>query len=116
MIFNDICLREIRYDQLRDLSVNVLVCENKATYLSFFKNGENMSLKHFTFKNKKFYYGDSTEYKIQCGKDLKSSYKTKYTIVGDLSQAIFFFDTLTLDSVYKKRLLIDKKILFRAKK
>lgn len=75
-----------------------------------------MSVKHFTIKNKKFYYTDMSEYRIQIGKGSKSSYKTKKIIKGNLQEAIAAFDLLNISKGYKKRMMIDGKVVFKLNK
>lgn len=50
-------------------------------------------------------YGNQTEFLIQVGKDGKASYKTKYTIKGNLNQAVMLYNKIELSPGEKKRLL-----------
>ncbi len=55
-------------------------------------------------------YHSSTEFLIQVGKGKKGSYKTHYTITGNLIQAVIIFNGINLGNGYKKRLLAPSMI------
>lgn len=63
-------------------------------------------------------YCSETEFLVQVGKGPKGSYKTRYRLVGNLHQAVFFYDAINLGNGYKKRLLMPsaakKPVLLRA--
>jgi hypothetical protein len=54
---------------------------------------------------KRIAYHDSTEFLVQVGKG-KGSYRTKYTIKGNLTQAVFYYVGINLGPGWKKRLLM----------
>jgi hypothetical protein len=66
--------------------------------------------------DKRICYTDETIFKIQFGKNKKSSYKTLRTIKGNLTQAVMHFNTLNIRYPAKKRLYCEtfnKPILAR---
>ena len=65
---------------------------------------------------KKIAYHANTEFLVQIGKG-KSSYKTRYTIKGNLAQAVMYFNGINIGNGYKKRLIchsMNKPLLARA--
>lgn len=73
-------------------------------------------IKHAILDNKRIAYSNRTTFLIQIGKNIKSSYKTKYTIVGNLHQALMYYKGINLGNGYKKRLYspdMNKPILAR---
>lgn len=50
-------------------------------------------------------YHDSTVFLVQVGKG-KGSYRTKYNIKGNLTQAVMYYNGINLGKGYKKRLLM----------
>ena len=66
-----------------------------------------------TINNKKFIINDQTHFAIQMGKG-KSAYKDRYVFVGDLEKALFYYRCINIGYGYKKRLVIDKKVVSRA--
>ena len=68
-----------------------------------------------TFNNKKIAYTTQSLFLIQVGKN-KSTYKTQYTIKGDLQQALIYYNGINLGNGYKKRLVnysLNKPVLAR---
>lgn len=59
----------------------------------------------FTLEESKVAYTERTEFLIQVGKG-KGSYKTRYKIIGNLSQAKMYYNTINVGNGYKKRLLM----------
>lgn len=55
---------------------------------------------------KKIGYSNQTEFLVQVGKGAKGSYKTKYRFVGNLGQAVLYYNGLNIGNGYKKRLLM----------
>ena len=51
-------------------------------------------------------YTTATEFLIQVGKDYKSSYKTKYRIVGNITQALMYYKGINVGNGHKKRLRV----------
>jgi|LakMenEpi03Aug12_release.lakeMendotaPanAssembly.Ray.scaffolds.fasta_scaffold698846_2 hypothetical protein len=68
-----------------------------------------------TINNKKFIINDQTHFAIQMGKG-KSAYKDRYVFVGvgELEKALFYYRCINIGYGYKKRLVIDKKVVSRA--
>jgi len=66
-----------------------------------------------TINNKTFTCNDDTHFVIQMGKG-KSAYKDRYVFVGDLEKALFYYRCINIGYGFKKRLLIDKKVVSRA--
>ena len=54
---------------------------------------------------KRIAYHDSTEFLVQVGKG-KSSYRTSYTIWGNLAKAVMYYIGINLGPGHKKRLLM----------
>lgn len=59
---------------------------------------------HQELNGKKIAYHDQTEFLVQIGRN-KSAYKTRYTITGNLAQAVRYFNGINIGNGYKKRLL-----------
>lgn len=51
-------------------------------------------------------YNTDTEFLVQVGKGKKGSYRTKYTVVGQLGKAVALYSGINLAPGYKKRLLV----------
>ncbi len=66
-----------------------------------------------TINNKTFICNNETHFCIQVGKG-KSAYKDRYVFVGDLNKALFYYRCINIGYGYKKRLMIDKKVVSRA--
>jgi hypothetical protein len=66
-----------------------------------------------TINNKTFTCNQETHFAIQVGKG-KSAYKDRYVFVGDLKKALFYYRCINIGYGYKKRLLLDKKVVSRA--
>jgi hypothetical protein len=66
-----------------------------------------------TINNKMFICNNETHFCIQVGKG-KSAYKDRYVFVGDLNKALFYYRCINIGYGYKKRLMIDKKVVSRA--
>jgi hypothetical protein len=67
---------------------------------------------------RKIAYCSHTSFMVQVGRG-KGGYATKYTIQGDLEQALFYYDGINIGNGYKKRLLMpsskNNPVLFTAK-
>lgn len=64
-----------------------------------------MQVKTATIDGKDIAYTDETEFLVQVGKH-SSAYKTRYSFVGDLAKAIFWYQGINIGYGYKKRLLM----------
>lgn len=62
-----------------------------------------MQIKTATLDGKHIAYTDQTVFKVQVGR-YKSAYKTRYSFVGNLGQAVFYFNAINIGRGYKKRL------------
>jgi hypothetical protein len=60
-------------------------------------------IKTATLDGKNIAYTDETLFEVQIGKN-KSSYKTKYSFLGNLGQAVFYYNAINIGRGYKKRL------------
>ena len=67
-----------------------------------------MTIKLFSSKIDGRYiaYSSETEFLVQLGKGKKGSYKTRFSIVGNLERAVFHFNCINIGKGYKKRLLM----------
>lgn len=50
-------------------------------------------------------YHEDTQFQVQIGRYTKGSYKTKYTVTGDLVQAVRYYNAINIGNGYKKRLV-----------
>jgi len=68
-----------------------------------------------TINNKTFQCNEETHFCMQMGKG-KSAYKDRYVFVGvgELEKALFYYRCINIGYGYKKRLVIDKKVVSRA--
>lgn len=65
---------------------------------------------------KRIAYSSATEFLVQVGKGSKGAYKTKYKFVGNLTQAVLYFNGINIGNGFKKRLYMvggSKPILAR---
>lgn len=53
---------------------------------------------------KKISYSDQTEFLVEVGHGEKGSYKTRYRFVGNLPQAVMYYNGINIGNGYKKRL------------
>ena len=76
-----------------------------------------MKLLQATLDGKKIAYCSETIFLVQIGKN-RGSYKTRYSIKGNLGQAVMYYNGLNIGNGYKKRLLapsFNKPLLARDK-
>lgn len=62
-------------------------------------------------------YHEGTEFLVQIGRYRKGSYSTRYRFVGDLVQAVRWYNGINIGNGYKKRLIapsLNKPLLARA--
>jgi hypothetical protein len=59
-----------------------------------------------TLDGQRIAYTDETVFNVQVGRYSKGSYKTRYAIVGNLGQALFYYKSINIGHGYKKRLLV----------
>jgi len=70
-----------------------------------------------TLDGKAIAYADTTQFLVQLGRYAKGSYATRYTITGNLAQAVAYFNGINIGNGYKKRLVMvggNKPVLARA--
>ena len=74
-----------------------------------------MRIKTATVDGKNVAYCNETEFLVQVGRN-QGAYKTRYSIMGDLAKACFYYRSLNIGNGYKKRLLVpafNKPVLAR---
>ena len=59
-------------------------------------------------------YCSETHFYVEIGKSPKGKYKVKYSIVGNLGQAVMYFNSINIGNGYKKRLAMNDRVLARA--
>jgi len=65
-----------------------------------------MTLKTATLDGKRIAYTDETRFLVQVGRYAKGSYTTRYAIVGNLAQAVLWYNGINIGNGYKKRLYV----------
>lgn len=53
---------------------------------------------------KRIAFSNQTEFLVQVGRGPKGSYRTKYRFVGNLAQAVTYYNGINIGLGYKKRL------------
>lgn len=71
-----------------------------------------VTLKQNTLDGKIIAYCSLTEFRVQIGKG-RSSYKTQYKFIGNLVTAFMYFRGINIGNGFKKRLLMNDKVLCR---
>lgn len=66
-----------------------------------------IELREGILNGKRIGYTNYTLFLIQDGKGIKGKYKTRYSIIGDLGQAVMFYNAINIGNGYKKRLVLD---------
>ena len=61
---------------------------------------------------KKIVYSPETMFYVEVGKG-KSSYKPRTSVKGNLAQAVMYFRCINIGNGYKKRLLMNDKVIAR---
>lgn len=64
-----------------------------------------ITLKTATLNGKHIGYSSETEFLVQISR-WKGSYKTRYRFVGNLGQAVFYYESINIGKGYNKRLLM----------
>lgn len=75
-----------------------------------------MELKTATLDGKTIAYTDQTEFLVEVGRN-QGAYQTRYSFIGNLAQAVFYFNCINIGNGYKKRLRapsFNKPVLARA--
>lgn len=76
-----------------------------------------MNVKQATLDGKSIAYTDETLFLVEIGRYSKGAYRPPYSITGNLSQAVAYFNGINIGNGYKKRLRapsFNKPILARA--
>ena len=68
-------------------------------------NVTEIEFKTAELDGKRIAYHDKTHFLVQIGRG-KGGYKTKYRIVGSLSQAVWYYRAINIGNGYKKRLYV----------
>lgn len=68
-----------------------------------------LGIKSATVNGKTITYCNDTKFIVQLGKG-KGKYTAKYTFVGNLQQAVFYYYGLNIGNGYKKRLILKSSI------
>lgn len=71
---------------------------------------EQIEIKVGEMDGKRIAYSSETEFYVQVGR-YKSSFKTRYTVKGNLGRAVFYFTCMNVGNGYKKRLLMNDETL-----
>lgn len=64
-----------------------------------------MQLRFNELDGKQIAYSEDTEFLVQVGKG-NGAYKTRYRVVGNLAQAVMYFNGINVGKGYKKRLMM----------
>jgi hypothetical protein len=67
---------------------------------------DDIKLLNGLLDGKRIGYHSGTVFLVQVGKGSKGSYKTKYRLVGSLSQAVFYYNAINIGNGWKKRLIV----------
>jgi hypothetical protein len=76
-----------------------------------------MQFKSATLDGKRIAYTDETLFLVEIGRHAKGAYRPRYSITGNLAQAVSYFNGINIGNGYKKRLRapsFNKPILARA--
>jgi hypothetical protein len=66
-----------------------------------------MELRNVTINGMRIAYHDQTRFLVQIGRYSKGSYRTRYSVTGDLHQAVRYYNALNIGNGYKKRLYME---------
>jgi len=75
------------------------------------------SINTVILNGKRVAYHTTTEFLVQVGLGSKGAYKTRYSFVGNLTQALLYYQSINIGRGYKKRLLapsMNRPLLARA--
>jgi hypothetical protein len=65
-----------------------------------------MELKTAVLDGKRIAYHSETVFLVQVGRYSKGSYTTRYSIVGNLGQAVMWYNGINIGRGYKKRIYV----------
>lgn len=63
-------------------------------------------LRYNELDGKRIAYHKDTEFLVQVGRGPKGSYRNRYSIKGNLAQAVMWYNGINIGNGYKKRLLM----------
>lgn len=63
--------------------------------------------------NRTFPVSAESVFQVQVGRN-RSAYKNRYTFSGDFNKAAFYYSCINIGNGYKKRFLLDGKVVARA--
>jgi hypothetical protein len=75
------------------------------------------AIKTATLDGERIAYTDRTVFLVEVGRGPKGAYHTRYTLTGNLAQAVVYFNGINIGNGYKKRLRapeFNKPVLARA--
>jgi hypothetical protein len=76
-----------------------------------------MPLRTTTLDGKRIAYTSETVFLVQVGRYSKGAYKTRYSVVGDIGQAVHLYRSVNIGNGYKKRIFVptfNKPVLAKA--
>lgn len=73
---------------------------------------EQIELRSAILDGKKIGFHSATKFHVQVGRG-KGSYKNRYSCIGNLGQAVFYYSCINIGNGYKKRLVMADKVLAR---
>ena len=76
---------------------------------------KTIALRESMLNGLKIGYHSETEFTVQTGRYAKGSYTTRYTISGDMSKAVFYYNCINIGNGYKKRLVMAGKVIAKNK-
>ena len=65
-----------------------------------------MEIKTATLDGKRIAYHSETVFLVQVGRYSKGAYKTRYSIVGNIGQAVMMYNGINIGRGYKKRIYV----------
>lgn len=71
---------------------------------------DDVTLHTATLDGKRIAYSSETEFLVQVGRG-KGAYATRYSFKGDIGKAVFHYRCINIGNGYKKRLLMNDKVL-----
>jgi hypothetical protein len=66
------------------------------------------------YNGKTLDYHSGTKFTVQSGRYTKGSYKTRYSFTGDLYSALMYYEGINIGRGYKKRLVMNDKVIARS--
>lgn len=82
-----------------------IINQSLARKLSLLDEWDDVEPRENELNGKKIAYHTGTEFLVQVGKD-RGSYKTRHIFIGNLTQAVLYYNAINIGRGYKKRLLM----------